>query len=182
MKIIGLIIRGKHSETHNPDLLEQHADVVLSDGAPIGYFGEGGGAFARSGMFMDGVIYDYNSLKQQRPYYVDLDLARQLNVISTICTIKVEDDVAKKFDDYWRNLKNNNKGNTFSLLGNNCSTHAADAFRAAGVLKSGISGLDTPDHLYHDLKFRYGANFRCSSGYVGFTQAGRQFQFQVERP
>lgn len=43
---VGLIVRGKCSQEHHPDNLDQHADCVLSNGAPIGFFGEGGGLSA----------------------------------------------------------------------------------------------------------------------------------------
>lgn len=184
MKVLGIIIRGKHSEAHDPDLLAQHADVILSDGSPVGYFGQGGGSFGNIGMFMDGVVFDYNSYLNYRPEYVDIDTARQANVISTVCTVRVDDAVAKRFDDYWKRLDKSARAGkeSFSLLGNNCSTHASDAFRFAGVLKEGIPGLDTPQNLYHQLKIKYGGNFRCTSGYIGFTGTGAHFNLQVEKP
>jgi len=184
MKIIGIIVRGKHSEQHDPEVLEQHADVILSDGSPVGYFGEGGGFSGNVGMFMDGVVYDYNLLSQYRPYYVDSGLARRHNVLSTACTIVVEDEVAKKFDEYWRymDLRARVKKDGFSLLGNNCSTHAAEAFAHAGVMEGGIPGLDTPQNLYHSLKMRYGARFQCASGYVGFKKRNTKLELEILSP
>jgi hypothetical protein len=180
MKSIAIIIRGKHNEAHEPGPFDQHADVVLSDGSPYGYFGEGVGFSADYGMFMDGVVYNYDVFKQKRPYYIDSEYAKRVNVISTICVIRVSDDVAVRFDQYWKNPKVRGK-DSFSMLGNNCATHAAEAFRHAGVMKGGIPGLDTPDHLYHELKLRLGGNFKCTSGYIGFTPKGNQMKIDIRK-
>src|SRR5260221_10661309 len=34
---VGLIVRGKKSHEHEPGLMEQHADCILSNGAPVGF-------------------------------------------------------------------------------------------------------------------------------------------------
>ena len=68
-KRIGLVVRGKHAPDHHPDKLGQHADVILADGAPIGFFGEGNdGSFNSIGLGMQGVVYDYQLLLRHRPY------------------------------------------------------------------------------------------------------------------
>ena len=181
MKMIGIIIRGKHSNDHDPAYMEMHADVLLSDGSPIGYYGEGGGFSARSGMGMDGVVYDYETMRAQRPFYTELELAAQYGVISTLCVVQVDDDKARKFDEYWKNLSKPGvaKANGFSLVGNNCSSNAAAAFEYAGVIDGGIPGLDTPQNLYTQLQAKYGSSFKCHSGYVGFRRTGNQMNVQV---
>jgi hypothetical protein len=40
---IALIVRGKLNTNRDPDLMAQHADVILPDGSPIGFFGKGDG-------------------------------------------------------------------------------------------------------------------------------------------
>jgi hypothetical protein len=60
---IALIVRGKINTNHEPGLLAQHADAILPDGSPIGFFGEGdgkSGSGASVGLGMEGVVYDYN--------------------------------------------------------------------------------------------------------------------------
>src|SRR5919109_2095929 len=37
---VGLIVRGKSGPAHHPGVMEQHADCILSDGSPMGFFGE----------------------------------------------------------------------------------------------------------------------------------------------
>ncbi len=183
MKQIGIIIRGKQSEAHEPDYMEMHADVVLSDGSPIGYFGENGGFSASAGMFMDGVVYDYTRMAAERPYYTNAETARSYGVVSTICLINVEDAAAQKFDQFWKDMSAPGRAreNGFSLLGNNCSTNAAKAFRYAGIIDDGIPGLDTPQTLFTQLRSKLGGNFRCASGYVGFLKNGMQMKIQIER-
>lgn len=182
MKTIGVIIRGKHSEEHNPDLLEQHADVLLSDGSPIGYYGIGGnGAKAEKGMGMEGVVYDYAALQINRPYYVDLEKAVQNGVVSTLCLLQVDDETARRFDEYWANMSKPGVAakNGFDIIGNNCSTNAARAFEYAGVTNGPIPHLDTPQHLFVQLRAKYGSAFKCGSGYVGFQRSGNQMRIQM---
>ena len=58
MKRIALVIRGKHSEAHNPNNLDQHADVVLSSGSPIGFYGTANGSsLNRFGLAMVGLKF-----------------------------------------------------------------------------------------------------------------------------
>lgn len=67
---IALIVRGKTGVNHDPDLLAQHADVILADGSPVGFFGQGEGTSGSGGSLgagMDGVVYDKNLLKVHRP-------------------------------------------------------------------------------------------------------------------
>jgi hypothetical protein len=45
---VGLIVRGKKSHAHKPDVMEQHADCILSNGAPVGFFGEGNNGSSNS--------------------------------------------------------------------------------------------------------------------------------------
>lgn len=74
---IGLIVRGKFGPAHAPDLMAQHADVILPDGSPIGFFGEGpaysggslgSGSSNRSGMNLRGMVYDYELMRINRRY------------------------------------------------------------------------------------------------------------------
>lgn len=46
--IFGLIVRGKHKEKHHPGKPDQHADCILPESEPVGYFG-GGVASSGSG-------------------------------------------------------------------------------------------------------------------------------------
>lgn len=165
---VSLVIRGKTGEDQHPGVMDQHADVILSNGEPAGFFGEGGGASGSIGLGMDGVVADYDWYTQNRPNYVDGTGAENSGTVSTVCSMNVTPDQAAAFDKYWRDLQSNPGG--FDLLGNNCSTHAASGFDAAGLMDGGIPGLDTPDNLYAALKERYGDAMSCQSGYVGFQQ------------
>jgi hypothetical protein len=53
------------------------------------------------------------------------------------------------------------------LLGNNCSTHASDAFIAAGITNKGIPGLDTPNNLFKQL-VAIRKKAKSYSGHIGF--------------
>ncbi|MGI9282311.1 MAG: hypothetical protein ACR2PX_22150 [Endozoicomonas sp.] len=44
VKRIGLIVRGKRSLDHNPGVMEQHADCIITTGEPYGFFGDEGAA------------------------------------------------------------------------------------------------------------------------------------------
>lgn len=183
MKLIAVVIRGKHGEAHNPALMEQHADVVLSTGEPMGFFGSGGGFSGQYGMFMDGVVADFGVMRDMRPYYVEAAVAETYNVVSTICYLQVSDDQAAKFDAFWKapDEKTRRDMKSFSLVGDNCSTAASMAMRHAGILRGEIPGLDSPNGLYHQMKTRFGMGFACQSGYVGFEKQGNKFK-PVVRP
>lgn len=183
MKTIAIIIRGKHSQSHNPDLMDQHADVLLSTGQPYGYFGYGG-LSPTFGFWMNGIVFDFERFKSNRAHFVDSQIARKANVVSTICMISVREDIARRFDEYWMKLRlATMKGEDgFSMLGNNCSSHAARAFKYAGILiDDEIPGLDTPQNLFLALRNRMTGNFTCQSGYLGIEKKFSRFQITVER-
>ena len=165
---ISLIIRGKASEQHHPGVMEQHADVILSDGTPMGFFGENGGVSAGIGMGMDGVVADPDWFEENRSGYMNARIAERYDMPSTVLTLNVMPEQAAKFDEYWANL--DDEPGDFSLLGANCSTHAAEAFEYAGITDKGIPGLDTPDNLYSQLKDVQPAAM-SESGYLGFNQS-----------
>lgn len=213
--MIGLVVRGKTGPDHHPGVMEQHADCILPNGAPIGFFGDDGvasggsssgqgssassgrssssGSFASpgrssgsssnsTGMNMRGAVFSYLTYLKARPYYVDVAQARKYKVKSTVLTINVTAAEAKAFQGYWDNLTK--KPGPFYLLGYNCSTHASEAFIEAGIVDSGIPGLDTPDHLYDQLIDDSAGNvcriWASYSGYVGFVQAGPDFTVVIE--
>ncbi len=170
-KQIGLIVRGKQGPDHHPDKMAQHADVVLSTGAPIGFYGEGNdGSANRIGMMLTGVTYDYAALRIQRPWYVDADSAVANRVVSTVLLIDVDDKTADAFAAAWDAMTRS--PGDFNILGGNCSTHASSAFITAGVVKDGIPGIDTPDNLYAQLVKEVPASRRHSyTGFIGFSPA-----------
>jgi hypothetical protein len=184
---IGLIVRGKQSHEHSPDLMAQHADVILADGSPMGFFGEGeahssgasgSGSSAGYGLNMKGAVFDYNMMKHQRPYYVDLDMAKsKYKIVSTILTVTVSKEEAQMFSEYWSTLDRDPA--FFNILGYNCSTRASQGFVHAGVVRGGIPGLDTPDNLYRQL-FAVGlTRVKTYYGYIGFSPLGTGKGFDV---
>jgi len=119
---IALIVRGKMNEKHEPGVMEQHADCILPNGAPIGFFGSegagsGGEKMASSnsvGMNMLGDVYEFKDFQQKRPYYVDSNQALRFNIGSTVLVLTITSSEARKFTGYWDKLKT--KPGTFSLL------------------------------------------------------------------
>lgn len=175
---VGLIVRGKKDSAHEPDLTDQHADCILSDGAPVGFFGEGNdGSSNGSGLGMNGVVYDYSKLMKHRAYYVDANTAKGYGIVSTYLIIPVANDQAKRFDEAWQAMRK--APGSFNILGDNCSTHASDAFIASGILSGGIPGLDTPNNLYNQLAYQYGGKAEGGSGYLGFVMRGSGYDLVV---
>ena len=183
MKQISVIIRGKFSDAHTPwPPQDSHADVLLSDGQPYGYFGYGGYS-PGSGMFMNGIVFDFDRFRSQRPQYVNKNLAKSMGVVSTICTILVDENKAKKFDEYWKKMaKDALQGrDNFNIIGNNCSSHAARAFAYAGLLNSPeIAGFDTPNNLFLNLRSKNNGNFYCTSGYIDIKKINSKYILEVE--
>jgi hypothetical protein len=198
---IALIVRGKTSADHDPGLMEQHADCALSTGAPMGFFGEAsdGGSAGRApssfggshrastgksngvGLGMAGIVYDLELLRRNRPFYVDVATARGYGVVSTVLLIAVTPTEAAAFDKAWADMKAN--PGSFQILGWNCSTHASQAFRRAGILANGIPGLDTPNNLYKQLSREKAGKVTSVTGYVGFAVAGGgRFIMTVDTP
>lgn len=182
---VGLVVRGKHSDDHSPGLMAQHADCILPDGGPVGYFGNegdgssghtssGGGSSSiswnRSGLNMKGFVAYHPEFLRIRPYYVNLDQAIKYQVLSTVLIVQVTPEQAKIFAQTWKNM--HLAPGTFNILGGNCSTHASTAFVEAKILSDGIPGLDTPNNLYLQLKNTKKPNVKSYSGYVGFKPNG----------
>ena len=174
---VGLIVRGMDHPGHDPSVLAQHADCILPDGSPIGFFGQGpaytgersgSGSSMNLGVNMHGVVIDHQALSAQRPWYVDARMAKANVVRSTVIIIDVGAAAAARFNEAWR-LKTLNPGG-FSMLGNNCSTNASGAFVDAGILSVGIPGLDTPVHLFQQLRSLRPNKTTVYSGYVGFDK------------
>lgn len=194
---VGLIVRGKTSHEHDPSLLAQHADCILSTGAPVGFFGtgnagssaaapSGSGASSRksaqtsqsSGLGMTGVVYDASGLARNRANYVDLGIARATKTVSMVLLVQVSAAEAAAFDQAWADMTSN--PGSFHLLGWNCSTHASQAFRKAGILSGGIPGLDTPNNLYKQICFEKKGKTSAGAGYVGFTPFTTGYMLTVE--
>lgn len=203
---IGLIVRGKKYDSHTPGVMEQHADCILSNGEPIGFFGEGGDSSSDSsggpsysssgtsadgpsislnsvGINMLGTVADYEKMKKIRPFYVDMALAKKYNIISTILLVKTTLNQTIMFDQFWKNLKLN--PGAFHLLGANCSSHASEAFINAKIVAGGIPGLDTPNNLYKQIKIKMPTKTKIYSGYVGFNKLpganGYEIQFSSNK-
>ncbi|ROS00199.1 hypothetical protein EDC56_2837 [Sinobacterium caligoides] len=186
---IGLIIRGKHSADHEPGLLEQHADCILSNGEPYGFFGDNapasGGGFSvswnRSGMNMKGVAADYAVMKRIRPYYVDAEEAKRYDVKSTLLIIDASIEEAALFDNFWRQLRL--KPGRFNILGSNCSSHASKAFITANIVSEGIPGLDTPNNLFKQLQAKPDRNIAIRSGHIGAKKLSEnQYRAEIIAP
>ena len=174
---VGLIVRGKLAADHDPDVLQQHADCILPDGSPLGYFGEGNEAKLNSvGLDMQGAVYDHAAMRIHRPFYVNVDAAVAYRVVSTVLLVTVSKREALRFKTYWEELKR--APGTFHLLGANCSSHASEAFIAAGIVKKGIPGLDTPNNLYKQIA-KQRKDAVSMTGYVGFNQRSGGFDLVV---
>lgn len=174
---VGLIVRGKLSADHEPDLMQQHADCILPSGAPVGFFGEGNEAKLNSvGLNMEGVVYDHDAMRIHRPYYVQIEAAVTYRVVSTVLLVKVSRGEADRFAAYWDALMR--APGTFHLVGANCSTHASESFVASGVVKKGIPGLDTPDNLYKQI-VKERSEATSLTGFVGFTRRSGGTGFDI---
>jgi hypothetical protein len=177
---IGLIVRGKLSPDHHPDKLDQHADCILADGTPLGFFGEANDNWGNAiGLRMQGAVYDYARLGIERPYYVDMDQANAARVVSTVLLVEVDEATAKLFAKAWDDMSRN--PGDFNIIGGNCATHASAAFIQAKVLTAAIPWMDTPDNLYGQLVDSLPASKRTSiTGYIGFERKpGGGFRMKV---
>jgi hypothetical protein len=175
---VALIVRGKKSHTHEPSKMDQHADCALSNGAPVGFFGEGnGGSSNGSGLGMQGIVYDRSALAAKRAPSVDAKMAQSYGLVSTVLFVKVSAKEAAAFDLAWSDLSMS--PGSFQILGWNCSTHASQSFQKAGILSGGIPGLDTPDNLYKQLCFEKKGKVSTISGYVGFSTHGNGCMLSV---
>lgn len=197
---VGLIVRGKWSRGHHPGVMAQHADIVMPGSGGMetrGFFGDqqrpgfgssassgssGSGSSGRGssagssildsiGLGMRGVVADFDWFLAHRPYYVDLELAKVMDVKSALILVKVSRSEAARLATSWDDLAAD--PGTFNILGQNCSTAAAAGFESAAIGRE-ISGLDTPDHLYEQLRERYHDAYMIS-GYYGYTRAARRW-------
>lgn len=185
---VALVVRGKFSPEHRPSVLNQHADCLLANGEPVGFFGGGGpyssgssSASIRSiGLNLEGFVADYEMFRREMPHYVVLEVARAKQVWSTVLMIPAQPKQAAMFSHYWRRLTN--KRVPFHLLGANCSSYASKAFRAAGLLTSSVPGLTTPDRLYDQLSESYAGRCRSLSGYLAVQRSADGFKASIMVP
>jgi hypothetical protein len=194
---VGLIVRWKTGPTHRPAVWSQHADCILSNGAPIGYFGEpaannvasgssgavgssaGSSMFGSSGGTVGGSPGGSGTVMNMKGAVYDyFGLARSRSYYMSVqlaqrdsvpSTVLLVPATAKQAAAFDGYWRGLELApGRFSLLGRNCSTRASAAFVAAGLLPGGIPGLDTPNNLYDQLTRTYGARATSLSGYVGF--------------
>ncbi len=173
---IALVVRGKRARMHAPPD-NGHADCILRSGAPIGFFVDtatedgwwpGEALTALAGV--PGGVYTLPTYANHRAHYVDRPLARTQNCISGVLVLQVTLSQAEAFQRAWTSLRARPGG--FRIIGNNCSTHAGQAFAEAGLVGREISGLDTPDNLFHDLLRRHAGRVEDHYGYLGFESIG----------
>lgn len=163
---IALVVRHKPSRGRAPDG-EGHADVIMPSGAPAGFFVDAATEDAGTlGMDVPGQVYGYANFSARRPWYVNLADAAARNVFSGVLIIAVTALEARRFQGAWDAMRA--RPGTFSIIGLNCSTHAAMAFSLAGLVPREIPGLDTPDNLFHALLSRHRSRCRDEYGYLGF--------------
>jgi hypothetical protein len=180
---IGLIVRGQQAPDDRPFSFMTHADAMLSTGEPVGYYGDESQGYGTAGMGMDGTVYRYDDLLQQdkRRGYVDGQTAREQSSPSTLCTLPVTPQQAEDFDGWWEDMEQSTQeGDTesFSIMGDNCAGHAAEAFAAAGLIRSGeLPGFDTPLGLEDLLRAEHGDALKCESGFLDF-QPGQDGGFE----
>ena len=174
---VGLIVRGKTSASHSPGLMDQHADCVLGSGEPVGFYGlANGGRSNSAGLNMNGVVWRFDQLMQNRPYYVDVEIARKYNAVSAILLIPASVAQVKRFAEYWDTLERS--PGSFDIVGGNCSTHASVGFIYSGLIKNGIPGLDTPDNLFRQLSAQNSGLARY--GYLGFDGGSGLFNVSID--
>jgi hypothetical protein len=165
---VALVVRGKKSTSHEPGVLEQHADCILPDGSPIGFYGTGNDQSGNAiGLRMNGEVWDFPLLSTRRVMYVDFDSAVGYGAISTTLFVQVTPAQSAAFVSAWSTMKTS--PGSFNIVGDNCSTHASKAFMDAGILTDGIPGLDTPDNLYKQLVAQLPGKTMPMSGYIGFV-------------
>jgi hypothetical protein len=164
---IALIVRGKRRRGVPPPG-EGHADVIMPSGAPVGFFVDEATERAGTlGMGVPGQVYGYSLFSANRPWYVNLADATANDVVSGVLLIQVTPRQAERFTGAWQAMRA--RPGSFSLAGWNCSSHAALAFAAAGLVGVEIPGLDTPDNLFHELRRRHASRCRDEYGYLGFS-------------
>ena len=150
---------------------------MLGSGEPIGFYGLGnGGRSNGAGMNMSGVVYRFDKLEQERPYYVEMEAAKKYKAVSALLLVSASLTESKRFAEYWDQLEKS--PGAFDIVGGNCSTHASAGFVYCGLLKNGIPGLDTPDNLFRQLSAQKTCQARY--GYIGFVRVGSVFEVSVE--
>ncbi|WP_372618733.1 hypothetical protein [Falsiroseomonas sp.] len=157
---IAYVVRYKKSHAADAEEGGGHSDCILPGGAPVGYFG--GGLVNAAG-----AVFSYSNFLASRPHYVNLSDARGAPCVSTVLVMDVGKARAEAFRKSWLSMRAKTDG--FTILGNNCSTHASRACYAAGVTRSPeVSGVDTPTNLYDQIIKASLVPWRSYTGHVGF--------------
>jgi hypothetical protein len=162
-----------------------HTDLAIPGVGLIGFYGVGG--TGGSGLGMTGnlnmTFADWTSGSTERNSYVNgppnsSDINGEVfpSQKSTICEIKVCPRDVESMNIVAEEMYVN--PGTFSIVGNNCATHAAQILNAGGVTSGNILGLDTPTGLQSELINNYSAN--CYSGYTSLDATGTVVTITVD--
>lgn len=158
---IAYVVRYKKNHAADAEEGGGHSDCILPTGAPVGYFG--GGLVAA-----DGAVFGFSLFAAQRPHYVKLTDARANRCVSTVLVMEVGREKAERFRNAWLAMRSRTDG--FTIMGNNCATHASRACFAAGITRSAeIRGVDSPTNLYNQIVADGLVPWRSYSGYLGFA-------------
>jgi hypothetical protein len=157
---IAYIVRYKKSHAADAEEGGGHSDCILPGGAPVGYFG--GGLVNAAG-----AVFGYSNFLASRPHYVNLSDAKANPCVSTMLVMEVGRQRADLFRKAWLSMRSKTDG--FTILGNNCATHASRACYAAGATRSPeVSGVDTPTNLFKQIVKDGLVRWRSYTGYLGF--------------
>jgi hypothetical protein len=158
---IAYVVRYKKSHAADAEEGGGHSDCILPGGAPVGYFG---GGLVKA----QGAVFAYSNFLASRPYYVNMPDAKSNPCISTVLVMEVGKARAEMFRRSWLSMRAKTDG--FTIVGNNCSTHASHACHAAGVTRSAeIPGMDTPTNLYDAIIKAALVPWRSYTGYLAFS-------------
>ncbi|WP_421990728.1 hypothetical protein [Roseococcus sp.] len=161
----GFILRYKAS-TSTPSENLGHVDAVLPGGAPFGFYASGRDGLLRSIVSTEGVVMDYPLLSARRPEYVDMKSARAKPCRSVLAVFDVSPAAARSLWSFWGYLRS--RAPVYRAAGSNCASYIAEALDEAGILKGGVDGIDTPDHLL-DTVLRSKLKVFLLEGFVSFT-------------
>jgi hypothetical protein len=173
---IGLACRYKAGPTARSTDEGGHADAILPNGVPVGYYARTR-RDRRLAILAPGMVRDHRSLLRDRPEYMLADDARARRCPTTFCLVDVGPRAALRFARIWDELTE--RPPYFVAVGGNCAQVIARALVEVGAMPRRWPPPGSPDALFRALH-RARPDARIATGFAEFVPEGDGYVIRLD--
>ncbi len=177
---VSVLLRREYAGPVAPGARYMHVDLMPRPGEVAGFYSTAPGRAINAMWGVPGAVYAGVELGAKRPQYVDVNRAKQfsedgredLRIVTDWVRLRVTPGQQAALARAVERLQA--RPPRFHLLGHNCVSRAAMCLREAGILPTGIPGMDNGENLLRLLRRHY-PDLTLERGFFGLDAQGRPF-------